>query len=266
MLLGLSKANKPTTIAGMKRVRAVFPIFSIFLLLSLLILFFFQNPLTNVLQIITLPIQKWAFIVSTKPVVLTPQQQLQQENNQLRARLAQMQEIQKDNQALHDQFLITSPPPQQLLPADIIGTQQNALLIDKGTADHVRVGNIVVVKNNIIGKIAKSTPHIALVLLLSDPSTSFTAVTAKTGIHGIVKTLANGTVVFGNVVLSDKLAVNDIIVTKGDQNLQGIGYPPGLIVGKIVSIDKQASSLFQSGEIRSLVDVSRLRMVFVKTQ
>jgi rod shape-determining protein MreC len=251
----------------MKRVKAVFPIFLILLILSLFILFFFQNPLTAGLQSITLPIQQWAFLASIKPTgMLTPQQQLLQENNQLRVQLAQMQEIKKDDQALHDQFQITTPPPQKLLPANVIGSQQNALLIDKGSSDSLNLGDVVVIKDNLIGKIIKVTSHISLVTLLTDPSTSFTAQTTTTSANGIVRALDGGTIVLANVVLSDKLEKNDIVVTKGDLDLHAHGYPPRLVVGKIVSIDKQASSLFQAAKIQSLVNVTQLRMVFVMTQ
>ncbi len=171
----------------MKRVKAVVPIFFVFLLLSILILFFFQNPLTEVLQFFTLPIQKLTYAASSQTIDLTPMQKLEQENNQLRMQLSQMQELQKDNQALHDQFKVNSPASKTLLPADIVGMQQNALLIDKGEQDSVQVGDVVVVNDNLVGKVTKITPHISLVTLLNDPSTSFTAETAKTSANGIVK-------------------------------------------------------------------------------
>ena len=251
----------------MKQVKAVVPIFSILLVLSLIILFFFQNPLSAALQMITLPIQEWAFNISVKPSgTLTPQEQLQQENNQLRIELAQMQDIKKDNQALHDQFKTTTPAPQKLFPADVIGMQQTSLLINKGSSDSLRLGDVVVYKSNLIGKIIKITPHISQVALLNDPSTSFTAQTAKTSANGIVTSLDSGTIILANVVLSDKLEQNDLVMTKGGVDPKGHGYPPNLIVGKIISIDKQASSLFQAAKIQSLMDVTQLRMVFVLSQ
>lgn len=248
----------------MKQVKAIVPIFSILLIISFFILFFFQNPLNSGLQLITLPIQQWAFNAGLKPTgILTPQQQLQDENNHLRIQLAQMQELQKDNQALHDQFKTTTPPPQQLLPAMVIGLEQNTMLINKGAQDGLFNGDVVVVKNNLIGKITKVTSHISQVILLPDPSTSFTALTAKTGANGIVRVIDGGTIILSNVILSDKLEINDVIMTKGDLDSHRHGYPPDLVVGKIVSIDKQASSLFQAAKIESLVDMSRVRMVFV---
>jgi len=251
----------------MKRVKAVFPIFLLLLILSIFILFFFQNPLTAGLQTITLPIQQWAFGITFKPTgAMTPQDELQQENNQLRTQLAQMEEVKKDDQALHDQFQTTTPAPQKLLPANVLGVQQTSLLIDKGASDGIHLGDVIVVKNNLIGRISKVTPHISQVTLLTDASTSFTAQSAKTSANGLVRTIDGGVIIFTNVVLSDKLEQSDIILTKGDRDAQGHGTPPKLIVGKIISIDRQASSLFQAAKIQSLVDVSSLRMVFVMTE
>jgi len=250
----------------MKSIKAVFPIFVLLLLISLLIFFFSQNPLTGGLQFITLPIQRFMFIASSPSTSTTSVQQLQEENSQLRQQLAQIQEIKSDDAALHDQFQTTTPAPQKLLPVDVVGLQQNSLILGKGQDDNVKVGDVVVFKNNLIGTVGRTTPRLSLVVLLSDQSTSFTADTTKTAAEGIVKSENGGIVTLDNVILSDKLEKNDIVVTKGDQNVQGQGYPPQLVVGKIVSVDKQASSLFQSAKIQSLVNISDLRMVFVITQ
>jgi rod shape-determining protein MreC len=258
----LQNQDRVYTIADMKGVKAGFPIFVLLLLISLLIFFFSQNPLTGILQAITLPIQNVAFMADS-PTTTTSTTQLQQENNQLRDQLAEMQEIQQDDQALHDQFRTATPAPQKLLPANVVGMQQNAVIIDKGQEDSVKVGNVVVFKDNLIGIVSKITPHLSQVTLLTDPTTSFTAQSVKTQADGIIRSEDGGVVTFDNVVLSDKLENNDIVVTKGTLTTQGTGLPPKLVVGKIVSVEKQASSLFQSAKIQSLVSTSDLKMVFV---
>ena len=69
--------------------------------------------------------------------------------------------------------------------------------------------------------------------------------------------------VLENVLLSDKLQTGDTVISKGDIGKDGEGFPPGLVVGRIISVNKKASALFQSAEVESLVDVTRLKMVFV---
>src|SRR5258708_22175806 len=105
----------------MKSTKAIVPIFSFLLLFSFLILFFFQNQITDALQPLSLPIQKWVFLsTSSSQSINIPGAKLQEENNQLRTDLAKMQEVARDNRALHDQFRTTNPAPQTLLPADVI--------------------------------------------------------------------------------------------------------------------------------------------------
>jgi rod shape-determining protein MreC len=252
----------------MKRAQAIFSVFFIFVILSLIILLFFQNPLNGTLQSITLPLQRWTFSSLSQPTSrqLSSQQELQQENDGLRMQLAQMQEIQNDNKALHDQFQITTPAPKSLVPASIVGVRDDTMLLDKGSADNIKQDDIVVVKENLIGKITQTTAHISVVTLITNPAISFTAKTTKTNAIGVIKSQGGDTIILDNVVLSDKLAQNDMIVTKGDLDIHGNGYPPNLIVGKIVSINKKASNLFQSAKVESLVDFSNLQMVFVMTK
>jgi cell shape-determining protein MreC len=52
-------------------------------------------------------------------------------------------------------------------------------------------------------------------------------------------------------------------LTKGDISLQNTGYPPDLTIGKIISVSKNPSDLFQKAEISSLIDFSNLEKVFV---
>ena len=66
-----------------------------------------------------------------------------------------------------------------------------------------------------------------------------------------------------NVLLSENIKVGDIVTTKGDITLKRIGYPPDLIVGKIMSVDKNPSSLFQKARVESFVNLNKLYMVFI---
>jgi rod shape-determining protein MreC len=250
----------------MQRAKSILPIFLLFIVLSLL-LFFFRNPLTGVLQNITLPIQKWVFqTYSPTHRILSPQEKLTEENNALRTQLAQTKELERDNKALRDQFELANPSPRTLVPADVIGANEDILILDRGDADKITQGDIVVLKDNLLGKITKVTPHISVVTLISHPSTSFTAQTVKTQANGVIKSQGGDTITLNNVVLSDKLEKDDIILTKGDVDQKGFGFPPKLVVGKIISVNKKASDLFQQAQVRSLVDLTNVRMVFVKTK
>lgn len=258
--------------------RRMFFVFIIFFLLSLLIFFSSQkgwtNGITESLQAITLPVQQFSFRFfnnfsnKDENSELT---KLKNENRNLQNQLVRLNALEKDNQALRDQFVMTNPSSATLLPAFIVGMPAflpgtsivDEIIIDKGSNDKVRVGNSIVFKDNLIGKIVKVSPRLSVVNLINHKDVSFTAKTSVISALGIIQ--GNGTeiIVFKNVLLSDILQEGDIVVTKGDINADGVGFPPGLIVGKIISVKKKASALFQSAEVERLIDVTKLEMVFV---
>lgn len=252
----------------MQKNKSFFPVFLIFFAISLLLFvlsgFGLLNGLTGFAQNLMIPLQKMTFgiVHSTAPDNNDETSKLREENKRLISQLVKQKEMEKENQALSDQFKVSNPTPRTLLPATIIGSKGSQLIIDKGESDLVKVGNTVVVKDNIIGKISKVSNHLSVIDVITRSSTSITAQTVNTTANGIAKGVGDS-LIFDNVVLAEKLEKADFVVTKGEVDESGGGYPPNLVIGKIESVDKKPSSLFQSAEVRSLVDFGKLRMVFV---
>lgn len=254
----------------MQRRGQFFSVFFLFFIFTLIVFFFSQTDLgrgtTGLTERVIVPFQRLLFPLlsrgSSDSQELTA---LKAENGKLLLQISKQKSLEKENQALRDQFETTSPSSKKLLPAQIIGIHDEELMIDKGTSDKVSVGNIIVVKDNLIGKVVRASSHLSVVELLRHPHTSFTAETVKTSALGVIRG-GDGSVLLVNVVLSDKLEKNDLVKTKGDSDKEGNGVPPGLIVGKIISVNKKASALFQQAEIRSLVDISQEKIVFVLIQ
>lgn len=248
--------------------------FFLFLVLSFFTYLVFQTPigssLSGALQVVLHPLQRTFVAAYASMTKDTPSelQQLQNENTKLRLQLAEQG---REIQALHDQFATTSPSSQSLLPAKIVGFRSfipgvsapSQLVIDKGKSDGVSAGSVIVSNNVMIGRVSKVTDHGALVDLTSREGFSLTAKTSKTNALGIVTGKGNGDIVLENVVLSDKLEKDDLVLTKGSMNEDGIGAPPDLVIGKIASIDKKPSALFQTAKLAPLVDIKKLEMVFV---
>jgi rod shape-determining protein MreC len=254
----------------MQRRASFFPIFFVFLLLSGIIFFFAQrgafSGLTGFFEQATVPLQRFVFGVFNSDGELTSEEKLREENRNLLTQLAKQKELEKENRALHDQFEAANTSQQELLPVKIIGRNNDQLVIDKGSKDRIISGNIIVYKDNLVGKVTKVSTHVSVVHLATHPSISFTAEAIKTETFGVISGRGGTSFIFGNVVLSEKLEKDDLIRTKGDVDENGHGFPPDLIVGKIISVNKQPSALFQSAEVKSLVDFSKLSTVFVLLQ
>lgn len=199
--------------------------------------------------------------------------QLKAENNLLYQRLVNEKKLEADNAALRDQFANTPVSAQTLLPAHIVSAPgfipgislPEYLVIDKGSADAVREGQIAIYKNIAVGIIMHTTKHFSKVTLTTNTVTSIPVKTMTTNARGVIKGLGDGTFLVDNVVASDHLEKNDVVVTLGNQKSDGSAYPPGLIIGKINSVQKIPSALFQRASVTSIIDITVLPMVFIMT-
>lgn len=254
------------------------PYFFVFLCLSLLLLFSskisFLKPINSFAQSLFAPVQSLTygiFSAATQIGANSKIKLLEEEKISLIKKLADKEKVEADNKALRDQFQTLSPRSANLVPAQIVGAPGflpgvwavQTLIINRGENDGVKVGYAVVYKDNLIGKVIKTTNFLSSVSLITNSSSSFTAKTLETNTLGVVKGQGANELIFDNVLLSETLKKDDLILTKGDLNQKQEGFPPGLIVGKIVSVSKKASDLFQKAEIKTLVDLTKLSTVFI---
>lgn len=221
----------------------------------------------SVLQPLFTPFQK--LLITVRPSQSSDM--LKEENANLRKQLVDQEQLKREVSALRDQFETQVSSELRLLPAQVIGapgfipgvSTPEYLILDKGTNDGVVKGQAVVIKDNLVGTIDTVTATVAKVVLVSQKNTSFTAKDMQTNAAGIVRGDGTDALVFENVLPSEKLVVKDTIVTRGDVDEKGNGLVPNLIVGKVVSVDKEASALFQKAQVKSLVSFERLTTVFI---
>jgi len=260
----------------MRQRERFFFVFFVFILISVVIFLLSLGGhlklVASILEKRTSQIQGITFSIFHKlPVVSESVKTKKQKdtNLDLIKQLLEIEKLKKENSALRDQFQTPNPKSYNLLPAQIIGapsfipgiTIPTNFILDKGEEDKVKVGYTVVFKNNLIGKVVKMSPNLAKVELIVNNSSSFTAKT-QNGSLGVTK--GDGkTMILDNVLLSDNIKVGDIVTTKGDIDLKGIGYPSDLIVGKIMSVDKNPSALWQKARVESFVDFNKLSAVFI---
>lgn len=196
---------------------------------------------------------------------------LKDENLKLLSRVATFEKLKKENQALSDQFQTAYPSSMRLLKADIIGAPgfipgvsvPNTFVLNKGAKDGLEVGQAVVVENNLVGVVVKVSANLSKADTINGSSFSFTART-QNGAVGIIKGGENLTI--NNIILSENIEPLEFIFTKGDISSDGVGIPPDLMVGKIISVEKNPSDLFQKAKVESLVNLTNLSTVFVYIQ
>jgi cell shape-determining protein MreC len=193
---------------------------------------------------------------------------LEETNLQLLSQVVSIDKLKKDNAALSDQFQTSYPQSIQLLRADVIGAPDfipgistpNVYILDKGLADNVKKDSAVIVDNNLVGVVSQVSTHLSKVNLINNSSVSFTAKT-EGGAVGVIKNA--GALTLDNILLLENVSVGELVLTKGDIDGQGVGVPRDLVIGKIISLEKNPSSLFQKAKIESFVNFGNLSTVFI---
>lgn len=179
------------------------------------------------------------------------------------------QKLQDELNALRDQFDSGNPAPNALLPARVIGaptfipgiTSPSVLIIDKGEEDGVKTGMAAVIESNLVGEVFEVGQDFSKVDLITNDSFS---TTAKVGnALGVLKGDGSSEMVLGNVALSENLNKGDIVYSKGSVNEEGIGIVPDLVIGRIVSVDKKASDIFQKAKVESYINFESITHVFL---
>jgi rod shape-determining protein MreC len=254
--------------------------FLIFLVLSLVIFgaskIGLLKPLESLGKGIASPFQALTYGVFSKITDFSSNSQvktLQAQNLELTKKIVDQSKLIADNKALRDQFQIQNPKSTNLIEADVIGAPSfipgvsvpETLILNKGTSDGVKAGQAVVYEDNLIGKVVQVFAFSSSVTLVSNATVSFTAKSLETQGQGVIKGQGGGDMILDNVLLTDNLQKQDTVLTKGDVNGADSGFPPDLVVGKIASVSKNPSDLFQKADVKSLIDFSKLTKVFVIT-
>lgn len=249
-------------------------VFIFFLILSICALFlsksgFLDKP-NSILYSLTAFFSRPTYNLFSAVTSFGQDSKLRQENLDLSKKIVDEQKLIAENKSLHDQFQTSTPKSLDLLPANVVGaprflpgiTAPEVFIIDVGKKDGVKLGSAIVLKDNLIGKITKISDSLSEVTLLTNSSSKFAAKTAS-GVLGIVKGESNEDIILDNVLLSDSLQKGDFVVTNGDLSMDSTGFPPNLIVGRISSVYKNPSDLFQRAKVESLVNFSKITQVFV---
>ncbi|GAB4273195.1 MAG: hypothetical protein Kow0080_20530 [Candidatus Promineifilaceae bacterium] len=186
--------------------------------------------------------------------------ELERENEELR-------EIQGEYQILLDLFNRARQTPEiTRITATVIGQDTSpairSIIIDKGTADGVRVGMPVESARGLVGQVFRTTANSAQVILITDSASSIPARLGTSRATGILRGGGlGGSMVIDWVDLQYQIEVGEVVLSSG----LGGKFPEDLVIGRVSEVDRRESELFQRAVVQSAVDFDALEMVFVIT-
>lgn len=138
---------------------------------------------------------------------------------------------------------------------------QSILIINKGLKDGLRAGMPVIIDEGIlIGKIMKVDNYISYVILITDNRSKFAvSINNEKKISGLACGNYNLTIRMNLIPIDKNIQKGDIVTTSGSEKF----IPPGLIVGKIIKINKNDNDIFQSAELAPLSTLDNLNIVTI---
>lgn len=197
---------------------------------------------------------------------------VRQENQQLRAEIGRLRgenNLLKEEGALAERLQAIldyrENVPFNLVVAAVIGREPThwyqTIIVNKGEADGVKVDMGVITPEGIVGKVIKTGPRHAQVLLMTDRNSAIAGIVQRTRDEGIVQGVEEGAIRLKYLPHFSEVVAGDVLVTSG---LEG-SFAKGLKIGKIEKVEKREHELFLQVKVTPQIDFSKLEEVLIIT-
>ncbi|MBP6440097.1 MAG: rod shape-determining protein MreC [Caldilineaceae bacterium] len=196
--------------------------------------------------------------------------ELSARNAQLQAEINTLQEVETENEQLRGLLDFAQSRPRLELRgaqivARVIGEEStnflDSILIDLGRVHGVEVGMPVVTDRGLVGRISDVTDTASKILLLTDPSSSASALLGASRLNGVVSGSPGGELIMDFIPQGPTFEEGESVLTSG----LGGRFPKGIVVGTVTRIDSQPNAVFQRAVVEPSVDFGSLELVLVIT-
>jgi rod shape-determining protein MreC len=224
-------------------------------------------PLQTALRDTTRPVADWVNNVTAAGDLSRENKELVAENERLTAELSRARGDAAELQNLRDLAGVRAQfPGDEFLTSSVIARDssnaRSMVAIDLGSGDGVAEGMIVVSEGrSLVGTVTKTFDDYAWVTLITDPKSAVSAMVQESRAEGVVAGNYGGALVMEFVGQGAPVKEGDFVVTSG----LGGGYPPGVVIGRVASVDAPEQDLFQHVNVDHLASLSSLEDVLVLT-
>lgn len=203
-------------------------------------------------------------------------EELEEELAAANRQVEELRNLQGEYQVLTSLFdyAVQSPENQRTM-ARVIGYDTSPLfssiIIDKGRNDGVQIGMPVDSDRGLVGQVFRTTADSAMVLLITDSSSSVPVRLSESRSTGVLHGGGlGGELRIDWIPLEDQVMEGDVVLTSGligefSGGLQVSRFPQGLVVGRVSDVIRSEAEILQQAIVRSEVNFDALEFVFVIT-
>lgn len=201
---------------------------------------------------------------------------LRQDNADLRAEVDRLtlENVRLREQAIADQQAARLAQTQatlsfESLTAPVIARDptgvSSSIVLGVGTDNGVKVGHVVLSDQGLVGRVSEVGPNYSKVLLITDSSSTVSALVQGSRATGIVRGQFGDSLIMDWILQTEPVKAGDVVITAG----LGLGtqlrslYPKGLVIGKVVQVQSAEAAAYQRAILVPAVDLRRLEHVLV---
>ena len=201
----------------------------------------------------------------------TTQDRLLKENEQLKTKVLEQSAAAQEAKLLRaeQEYLLGMAPGKGRfsangIVAEVLYNARNPftrkIVVDKGLTQDVRPGMPVIDGNGVVGQVTHSATFTSEVTLVTEKDQSVPVMVVRSGVRAVaVGSGKDGAIEVPFMPVSADIEAGDLFVTSG---IDGT-YPPGLIVAKVASVDRNPAYAFAKIVARPAAGVEKHRYVMV---
>ena len=223
------------------------------------------TPIARVGMWASSPVRTFTAWVGDLGVSRSELQELRNQNDELKARVATLEEQVLQYQQVSQLVATAANANQTGVVASIIGLPQNnwsqVITLDRGSKSGIKVGQPVVGPHGVIGQVTMVGSTYSRVRLITDQASGVASLIQRTRVEGVTRGSVSGEVTLDFIGADADVLEGDVVITSGSGGI----YPRGLLVGTIVAITNNKTALYQDLTIEPADHIASIEAVMVLT-
>ncbi len=222
------------------------------------------NPVSRVTYHFSSAIRNGISLLASVGSLNDQNQALEQQVDDLKKQLADVKEIQLENDQLRAQLNFPQMTQYNLVSARVLGASADSvrtiLQIDKGSSAGLQEGMAVISGGSLVGVVDSVDRFSAKIIAINDPVFKISALTQSSRTSGIVSGQLGTGLKMEKIGQNEAIAVGETVITSGS----GL-VPKGILIGQVESVQRADNAIFQAANIKPNVDTAKLEIVFIIT-
>ncbi|MDP8298976.1 MAG: rod shape-determining protein MreC [Candidatus Tantalella remota] len=186
----------------------------------------------------------------SKQKLLDENRLLKSNVGELTLEVGQLKELHKENRRLRALLRFEEKARFDAVSAEITARNPNdwigSFIINKGTADGVGKGTAVCSAEGLLGKVVEADESSSSVMLITHPSFKAGGMLKHTRVHGIITGAGKGSCRMLYLPLDAEVTEGEVVISSGFSR----SFPKGITIGKIESVGKSRTGLYQYAVVR----------------